>query len=359
MNSKLFAIMATIVMVVATGAIALNAVDADNEQLTAYEGKINVYVYNELDANPGWDMTIVQGYDAFKAIESEFSINPTISSLDTTTTYNPNADDVYNDSQTITIRSYGYDYMYPNPEYGDFDSFNDIDNDGDYIWHVYVYDSSNGWRTTNVTLGWLKPFDDYAEVVDSQTNGKTCGVANIAFVYGDTTSMHNIASYATGDYAPRALTDTSGADYKYYFELTSTVLPTVASVSVTQLIGNVESSHTLTASDIVAGIIIVGHGSDAFLALRNAIGANSNESVQLVAPYVWNSNTYTYDYYSWYYNMFGLSDYYDSVNSTWHFWESQFNNNGTPDWCSFSLGYYSNYSGGYNDQSDHYYLTYH
>jgi len=362
MNSmKLFAIAAAVMMLAVAG-IAVANISSDTEASSQSVGTFDIFVYDGY----GWDSDLgVAGYDACKAMDnSDFVLTYTTSSYATNTTYN--------DEQVIGIYSalYNYTYNYPNVEYGDF---YEVDGDGTYgshDWTVYIYDetlNTPAWVPAGVTLGWIKPFDDYKMVLDA--NGQTCAASNIALVKD--ASSFPVTSFTTylgtlSNYTYNTLTEidtTTGSAYEYYFTIQDTTSPASASINTDCFVTLADGSSVLLSTlSLTTGFTIIGYGSDANLALYQALGKNHNFDFSPIAPNVYNSNTYTYDYYSWLDKLFNVGD--DNSTGVWKYWmtqyygTSQYSNTVGWQYCDFNLGYYSDFSDGYNYATNQYKLTY-
>jgi len=355
MKQKIFAI-ATVVIMMSVSLFSVCDV-SDYSDAVAQTGRMDVFVYD----GSSWDSDLaITAYDGCQALnDSDFYVEYTDSSYATRTTSN--------ESQTIEIDStYGgitTTYTYPNPEYGQFESI-DYSETSASDWTVYINIGSSSipnWVQSSVTIGWLRPFSDYSAVKDA--NNVTCATANIALVYGSgTPSSLNIGGYinSEGITLQNVVSITNTSTYEYHF----TIRDTLGSASVQSAYANAITYNSgtytynvnLSTLNLSTGFTLVGYGSDANLALYQALGCNGNLVFQDKAPSVWNEDRSTYDYYSWMGELFGVGD--DDSSGNWHYWETKYKTSGSDVYCMFNLGYYSSLDGTYNGTYDEFVLTY-
>ncbi len=244
----------------------------------------------------------------------------------------------------------GYDE--PNENYGTLTKVN-----GSTSFTVFVYNNADGsWTVANPALGWYRPFADYGSTAVFTTSGPSAGASNIAIVVGSETTI------PTGVGATITLSPiTTNAAYTYTFTLKDTlqtVSPTTwPTVTYYDDEDDVWISDSLTATLLANGVKIRGYGSDAYLALRNALGANQVDGQNEITLTHTNPDGSTYlTYYSWLYTILGsgtvstITDNPDgSKTSTYDYWASYTSTGG---YLSFTLGYYSGFTGAPNACSD-------
>lgn len=202
-----------------------------------------------------------------------------------------NASDALNSQSTLltamdsTVDN-AFSKQYHN-DYGDYTSVNTAwgaitKNAGSAVaghqWNVFVYtldgvDGAGQWKVADMTLGFYKPFDDY---------NSAYATANVALYYGEeltsvpalpTTNLQTLTHVATGDSAFKIT-------FEYYYEEGG------------------ESYYDM----------IDGYGSDAAIALINAVGA-ANVSLSMT-PGV------SYGYVN---SLFGKAT--DDSTGTWLWWQ--------------------------------------
>ena len=289
-NGKIMAIAAALMMMAACTIVVGTSDDSD--ALSA--GSMNIYIYD----GEGWcDYLSVEGYNALEALMS-------IDGIDV------DADDEYIIELTNLYGTYDDINLY----YGELNSINEIEADEYNVWNIFIYQS--GWVVAPTTLGFIQPFSDAA-----------CASANVVLYYG--TQASNVPTDVVNHVSsPASLIIPSGSNYKFTFELkiqSGAGTPTIANnTSVTYIENGIESTKTLTASDLYTGITVVGYGSNAYAALKNAIGT---------ANVVGSENPGAY--YGWITTIFSLGT-VSGLNYT--YWATYFSDNS---YTSFGLGAYS------------------
>lgn len=334
MKSKLMALaVATMLMMVAV-AILTDDSDVDASVSTTGQVKVN---YN---TGSGWNSATVSAYNVYEAIaavasDSTFSIETT------------------NGSWSVSP----YGYANPNENYGKLDKFN-----GSTTFYAHVYINTGeafSWQTAESSLGWYRPFQDYANTV-TFPNGTSAGTANVA--------LSTVSGVPGSDITTIPLTQivTSGdgaANYRYAFTIKDTLnevsvpSPTLVKDSPSQT----TATHSLVNEDIRDGeeYTIYGYGSDAYLALKNAFTPDrvdgQNKTYELIVE-----PTYSYyKFYSWTETILGIGT--QDVSGTdaqgsysqYKYWALRSNSI----YLDFTLGFYSKLAGAPND-GDTFNLTY-
>lgn len=305
---KIFAIVAAVMMLAVAG-IAMVGV-SDNSDATSGTGTMKVYIYKEVDGTMSWTHETVSGYNATKAIMG-------------TTTYSVN---------TATINTtYDYTYQYEGETYYNIDStygtitkFNNVSNSTTGAsWNMMVFtktgsETTYSWKLGDAATGWYKPYADYAGVMPAYAT------ANIALYYGSAddfnTMKSSLISYATGPAKKTiSLTDIdygNGSSYEYTFYIKKASAGTTVISDGTTVKLSTYVQVALTDSMLLNGITIVGYGSDAALALINAVGSNNVTFTTTTNPVP------GYLTYSWMEKMFGLEQQYDADTDTYTYWQS-------------------------------------
>jgi hypothetical protein len=239
--------------------------------------------------------------------------------------------------------------------------------DGSSDFSVYVYDDANSvWRQTTYGLGWYRPFEDYASTAKLPDGTTTAGAANVAIVKGSI--IPSMTSLTIID-----LTEIQeNADFRYSFFIkdTTTEVSLANNVPVTiyhPVMGYIPGSLNNTNLHN-PGLTIYGYGSDAYLALIDALGVSNvigqNTIWELHTVYEEDGVTvkYTYyTYYSWMDEVLGAGTESDSgVDpllgrewTTYWYWASY---TAAGSYLSYTFGYYSGLSEGYISETDFKYI---
>lgn len=318
MNNKVISMMVAALLVIVAGAVMMDV--ASDSDATA-SGSVKVYY----KGTGGWSDTTVSAFDLYQAVETaKTTLGYTITITGENSTWNKLEDGYYN----------------PDKDYGTISQIN-----GSSDFTVYVYDDeSSAWVVAKAPLGWYRPFEDYAQTVTFQ-DGTCAGASNVAISTDGTvptaTDVIDFTSVGTG------------ADYRYAFTLKNNqnTINVPAGTNVKIKDGRNYVTHELTTTELRAGITIYGYGSDAYLALKDALSpvTGGDYAFELV-----DMGSYQYyQYYSWMDEILnaGTQSIYGS-DSTGNF--SQYiywvqSGTGTTAGADYTLGYYSMLSGSYNN----------
>lgn len=342
MNNKIISIMLVALMAIA--AVSVMA-DFDTDADTVVAGDVRVQYYD----GQSWSSKDVVAFDLYQAV---VAANTGANPLSYTLTFAEGAM-----SWSKVVPNDGNPYTEPNENYGKITGLGNSDS-----FTVFVY--TNAWEIAQPAIGWYRPFTDYAATVhfaDSAGTGvgASAGSANIAIVAGTYTSMPS--GYET------AISLTSVSNYQYTFNLkdTANAVSPASWPRVTYYNDQKEGwySKTLSASDLrtADGITIRGYGSDAYLALKDALGA-SVVGQDTVTKLRTNSDGTTYlTYYSWMDSILGSGTHTQIINNqngtttyNYTYWGS-YTSSGA--YLQYTLGYYSGISGAPNS-GNAYKLTY-
>ncbi|MCQ2069974.1 MAG: hypothetical protein MJZ68_02470 [archaeon] len=297
---KIMTILVAIMIVAVAGAVISTSDDA---QASVAGGNVNISVYD----GHSWAVYSGTGYNAYQALMSVTGLN------------------VVGDGDYVKqyTNSYGtYDDL--NPDYGKVTAVGDVANGDSAVWNVAYY-KGNEWKVATCTLGYISPFAD-----------AFCSSANVALYYGDIV-LSEVEDHAST--SANLITPAETTDYRYSFNIkvSSDTTPDIAegtSVIIKQ--GTRYVPITLTANMLVNGVTIYGYGSNAYAALKDAVG---------VANIVGEESYATY--YGWIVSLFGLGTV--SSGSNYIYWNQYIAPN---TYSSFSMGYYSTITGvpadGYN-----------
>ena len=325
----MFAIAVAAIMLAAGFFVIANT---DDSEATNMSPTVNVYYYINGD-NPGWGCVSKTAYNLYEAV------------------YDANVNYQYG---TVTAASSSWtDGTNPNRDYGLITGIGSLQN-----FTIMAYDGSNWVDVTNCPLGWIRPFVDYGAIV-SVPNCPLSASANVAIVVGNEDvdeidsqiGLSTVYGYSNTLYK-FTIKDSTG-------DLTFTNLP------VRTFVGGVLTTVYISASDIQTtnGFDVYGYGSDAYLALIDAVGANlvsenmSNNKILAWQSHVNANNVTYYTYYSWMGTLFGAGTESDITedDSTYWYWMLSAPNN---PYLSYNFGYYSQLSGCYMNVGDTFYLTY-
>lgn len=326
-------------LVVAFTLLAVPFVVASDSDDSAADpaGAMNVYV----NTGSGWsfyDISTTNAYNGVIALES-------------TAAYN-SVTDVISDDYTYSYTYGGSTYYDITSNYGDISTLSNIPEASGNTWNTLVYISNGStfsWNVGSDNIGWYKPFADYMQ---------SYATANVALWFGDatsTTAVNNAISTLTtfiassSSYSVDSLTSISTAndsvfEYMFYLQVSedySASLGNLSSITVKTYANGTYGTLVLTsanvASELEDGIVVVGYGSDAELALINAVGSS------LASFYSTSSPVPGYNSYGWMDSLFGLSTDYSGGN--YHWWASYTSNTGLGDstdvMSDFVVGAYS------------------
>lgn len=325
---KTVALFVAVIMIAGAGFVLADSVDADTS--TTY-GSFDIYI----NYGTGWSAAhSAQGYDAAIALKNYTDSNNIALVID---------------SSTFT-ESYGYKNI--NVDYGTVSAIGSSVSNDVSKWNVIYYPATGSAWTVgpNDALGLYKPFADYNE---------TYRTANIALYYG------------TADGAASAVSSLPVTDLNSVVPLTTIQNNSDFAVSFfikimddnnlldrlydRNQIVSVNNLPNVTEDVLVDGMNITGHGSDLYLALKNAIGNNISAVDEVPGHY----DGYLSNY-SWMNSMFGLGtvllddkgdeDWSNDIYSWWtQYTEFTDDDNADNDVKSdFVLGYYSPLSGAPN-----------
>ena len=323
------AIAVAALMLMAGVVVMINTDDSEAANLTP---TVNVYYYDG-----GWDYSPQTTYDLYQAIDG--------------------AKSYFGYTITTTHGSWVSGYN-PDMDYGKITKVNDSTS-----FAIYAYDNlSQQWEDiTTSSIGWIRPFADYGAIVNVP-NAPISASANVAIVTG-TEDVDDITGMID-------LCDVRGYDNTLYkFTLHDNVGISFSNAIVKTMVGGAWNNVFISASDIQGTntFDVYGYGSDAYLALIDAVGANlvsdnmaNNKIDAWVAHDVYdNDNVYQYTYYtyySWMVSLFGVGTDSDFSNgSTYWYWMSSAPN---VSYLSYNFGYYSQLTGAYNNVGGVFNYTY-
>ncbi len=283
----------------------------DSEAITA--GTMNIYVYN---GNAWTDYTDLSGYNALQALQASTATFTAASHYETST------QTTFMSTDYIIQRSNDWGtYDEINSNYGDLLTVNGVTETDTNVWNTYYY--NDGWNVGTAAIGFIVPFTDGA-----------IASANVVLYYGtSTTGVPTAVTEYMAEKTLRTMITPSGEDYRFEFDLSviQTYTPTVTGSPVVEYYDTDDgewSTKTLTSTDLTSGIKIRGYGSNAYSALKSAVGSANLSAVETPGPY-----------YGWFSTLFGLETV--QVGTTYHYWEQK-SSSGV--YLAFNLGAFSTLS---------------
>ena len=329
---KITAVLAAFMMVATAGIVVLSYTDDSDADPGYYAQNINVFYYNTQTST--WAHSTQGAFNLFEAIKGAGGLG-----------YGLPITAAGNDSWVSGSN--------PNQTYGVITGFQSIS--GSYS--IKAYDGTNWIDVTNAPLGWVRPFADYGATV--AIPGMTFSAsANVAIVLEGQTL--NIGS---GELLTMP-TDLSIFSNTYYEFTLRDLVPandrpvgtsTFSNKTVKVMGADGITTRSISSSDIQGGnsVTICGYGSDAYLALLDAMNGNlvsdnlTNDG-KILAWEQKQGDGYTYyTYYSWVKSTFGIetqSD-IDDFQSKYWYWEATTSTGG---YLMFNFGYFSQLYGAYN-----------
>jgi len=342
------AVLAAFMMVAVAGIVVVQSSD-ESDAAAGEAGYMNVYI----NSGNGWSVETVLAANGCEAVKA-------------TTAYDIHRGDAIDDAYTYEYQYQDNWYTDISYTYGNITQLNNISNSSTSIWNVLVYipvwDDDEGmyidqWTVASSALGYYKPFADYADEMINY------GTANVAVWYGDpanvTSMITSLNGYATSTHAPRALTQVStvqGSAFEHIFYLKNKTSYTMAINGTNNVTtynpatGVYTTDVTLTNSMITSGVYVVGYGSDAGLALRNALNV-PGQTTDVIFGTTTNPVP-GYQAYGWLDKIFGLGTvqvsgqdtptvYTDDHYNFWSTYTAYDEANSYYAWAGFVVGAYS------------------
>jgi len=296
--------MAVVVVALAMVMITVPAMVNDDEASAAAgpAGQMKLYVMGD---NYSWTTQTLSAYNAALAVEGS--------------TYFQNGDDLVD--YTYTYEYGGVTYTNISPDYGAINTFRGLSDSGSDTWNVLVY--RGGWTAGDSALGWYKPFEDWT------VDNNAYRTANVALWYGNIGSegiviaFLNLYTQSNATIGLTAITAGSDSPFKHTFYLKDNLG-----------VGSLDGIFKYSPS---SGVVAVGYGSDASLALLNAVGYGSGG---VVFDNVNNTPVPEFEGYSWMLTLMGVGS-EDMGNDTWRFWTINTGPSSAPVYADFLLGAYS------------------
>jgi len=343
-------VLAVAFIMLAVGFMALvhTSDSSDAAPSGTYTQNINVYYYD--DDLSDWDVQAEQKYNLYDAIVSAsgyfgYSVATATGNNSWVNGYNPNE---FHGIITQVSNSTAFS--------------------------IYAYDGSAWIDVTGAPLGWIRPFSDYGATVVIPGLGFSAS-ANVAIVLsGQSASTLPTANLQTMP----SVAGYTNTLYKFTLQdLTYTGSGTgISFTDMTVKTSSSATSYSLIGNSAIQGqsLDVYGYGSDAYLALMDALGAslvsdntvsvNSDQIYSWVGHNTYVNGVYQYSYntyYSWMGSMFGYGTF--SGSGTYTYWGSYYTSQFTPGnlwtgYLDYNLGYYSQLAGAYNTSDGEFTLVY-
>ena len=357
-NNKLFALLAAFMMVAVAGVVVVQSSDdSDADPAGTYAQNVNVFYYQ----NNAWQHSTQGAYNLYEALEGAVT--------------NTKLDPVVATGNDSWVSGYN-----PNEFYGVLTGLNDTSGETPTAvtgYSILAWDGSTWQDVTNAPLGWIRPFADYGSTVVIPGLSFSAS-ANVAIVLSGQTLSVDAGDLLT---MPTDLTIYSNTLYKF------TIHDEADLVSFTNKSVKLYNNGTPTVTTINSSaiqdnnqLVICGYGSDAYLALidalcgnlisDNLVSMNSNQIYAWVGHTAYDSNgqvTGQYNtYYSWMSSAFG----YGTVNvprqdghTEYRYWASYvgddyFNVDPYDDYLQYNFGSYSQLYGCYNNSGNEFVFAY-
>ena len=321
MKTKIIALATAFLMVAVAGVCLINVSESMDASVLDTD-TVKVYVQ---DSNGIVNSESVYAYDLYEALNN-VEVLPLA---------------VETDSGNDLWKIDAGDYLDVNKDYGDITNIAygqsvTIYDDTEYNVWVYTKNVSTGaysWMSAIDALGWYHPFSDYSAIYKVGNVEYSLAAANICIVIG------NAAPNVSGMIGLVSVTEFD-SDYEFSFYIKGDVDPISVAVHTSNVSGN---RVYIDEDDIAAGITVYGWGSNAYDALRNAIGATNVVGQQ---EYVVEHNMGTYSYFT-YFSLIdtifgrGTESVFTPTTSQYSWWGTKCVLDTDYEDCVFTLGYYT------------------
>ncbi len=332
-TTKALAVIIATIMLTLAG-VTVVQMDNENDAAAGEAGYMNVYV-NSAGTWAGQTVLAANGCEALKA-----------------STFYSASTAIVSDNYTYTYEYGGNTYTDINSAYGTVTKLQNVENDEYGTWNVLVYikDGSGQWywEVGSNASGYYKPFADYADLLPLY------GTANIAFWFGDVENelevndaISDLQDYTLGVRGLTSIVKGPGSVYEHLFYLknaTNTSMTfTTTVVTYNPTTYQYTSNVTLNDTMLSAGVYVVGYGSDAELALIDALGAD--------AEFYSSSNPVPgYQAYGWIDEIFGVGTETvvvgsgEEISYHYYYWATYTTYDETipyEEWAGYNIGAYS------------------
>ena len=310
--------MLAVMLVGVVGLSLVNPVDvfAEEQNTPVSDGSFDIYVnYNDNNNSEWIKGANITGYNAFVALQAYCaSVSKNL---------------VADSSYTVNTS-----YLTINKNYGNVTTIGEKTEDTINKWNVfYVPTGTSEWQGGLDAIGFYKPFEDY---------DATMCTANVALFYG-TAEQAIAAKNALPTDNLKSTIGVSSINNNSNFQVTFKV-----DFSYTDGVQTCVDWGTSTLSD---GKTIVGYGSDAALALKNAVGTCNHLNLYLTAKVTNNNVTEVNTNYGYLATLYGVSEANadlngDTVPDTYWYWSLYTGIGEGKTYADFLLGFYNPISSG-------------
>ena len=353
-KTKALALLASVMMLVTGLIIVSTSEESDADPAGYYAQNVNVFYYQ----NNAWQHSTQGAYNLYEALvgaATNTGLTPVVA------TGNGSWVSGYN----------------PNEFYGVLTGLNDSSDNPVTGYSILAWDGSTWQDVTNAPLGWIRPFADYGSTVVIPGLSFSAS-ANVAIVLSGQTLSVDAGDLLT---MPTDLTIYSNTLYKF------TLCDASNSLAFTNKTVKLYNNGTPTVSTISSSaiqngnqVVICGYGSDAYLALidalcgnlisDNLVSMNSDQIYAWVGHSAYNPDGTFKGYYNTYYSWMGSVFGYGTVTIPlgndqyeYHYWASYVGNDYSTvdpwtDYLEFNYGYYSQLYGCYNNFGNEFVLAY-
>lgn len=326
-NKKILPIVIVAMMVCAViPAISADGVDSETGTANAY-GEFNFWI----NYGDGWSASPISG-DGYNA---SIALEDACSSSNITLTY-ANVGGL--DASNIIDNTGSYATI--NSNYGKIASINGFASSETYKWYAYCY-LDGEWCEAIDSIGFYKPFSDYD--ADFST-------ANMAFYYGTTALDVSAVAIDSGFKSIVSVPSNSSMPNAADFAVTFTIKVQDGITIFGDVCSHVPGSDLTPSERLKSGVTIIGYGSDAALALKNAMSSigcdhysvytsvSSTDSDGNIVP-----NTASYGYFN---KLFGVYENSkdnngDGYNDEYWYWSLYTGSGTSAIYASYLIGWYS------------------
>lgn len=329
-NKNILPIVVVAMMVCAViPAISADVVDSEIGTADTY-GEFNFWI----NYGDGWSASPISGngYNACIALQ-----DATTSANTTVSFKNINgvsaSDFTYNNGYYDTINS----------NYGAIESIGTTATGDDKAWYAYYY-SDGAWHNAINAIGFYKPFSDY------DANFRT---ANMAFYYGSAAIDAGTISITEGLKDVVTVPTNAGMPDAADFAVTFTIKIDSEEI-FDEVCSHVPGSGLTPLDRLRSGVTITGYGSDAALALNNAMSSIGCEEYAVYTSISSTDsqgnvvlNTASYGYFN---QLFGVNENSndsndDGTDDEYWYWSLYTGSGSTVSYASYLIGWYSPLTG--------------
>lgn len=326
-NKNILPIVVVAMMVCAViPAISADVVDSEIGTADTY-GEFNFWI----NYGDGWSASPISGngYNACIALQDA------VASANTTVSFK-NINGVSASDFTYTS---GY-YSTINANYGTIDAIGSTSTSSDKVWHAYYY-SDGAWYSAIDAIGFYKPFSDY------DANFRT---ANMAFYYGTAAIDADTITISEGLKDVVIVPTNAGMPNAADFAVTFTIKVQDGISIFGDVCSHVPGSNGEPIDRLKTGVTVTGYGSDAALALDNAMSSIGCEDYAVYTSISSEDdqgnvvlNTASYGYFN---QLFGVYENSEDSNNDgkddkYWYWSLYTGSGSSAAYANYLIGWYS------------------